>query len=320
MSPVKSLNKLARTTIITLLVSGFAFASAAPGQNFKVTLLGTGSPEPRMDRFGPGVLVEAGKKILLFDCGRGTAQRIQQLKIPFAAVDALFLTHLHSDHTVGIPDLWLSGWNRGRKTPLQVWGPAGTAAMMSHLAEAYQFDTHIRQVDDGLPGQGVAVVAHDIGEAVVYDRDGIKVTAFLVDHGIVKPALGYRIDFEGHSAVLSGDTRYSENLIRHSQGVDLLIHEVINLDTFRTNNPTMSAARVQAVVGHHTTPEIAGTIFAKLKPKLAVYTHIVAGSATDLVPPTRRNYSGPLEVGEDLMSFEIGDTIAVHRPTAQTSQ
>lgn len=317
---MKILNKLALLTRITLLVSGFAFASAAPGQNFKVTLLGTGSPEPRMDRFGPSVLVEAGKKKLLFDCGRGAAQRIQQLKIPFADIDSLFLTHLHSDHTVGIPDLWLSGWNRGRKTPLQVWGPAGTAAMMSHLAEAYQFDTHIRQADDGLPAQGVAVVAHDISEAVVYDRDGIKVTAFLVDHGVVKPALGYRIDFEGHSAVLSGDTRYSENLIRHSQDVDLLIHEVMSPDAFRTNNPAMSAERVQAVVGHHTTPETAGTIFAKLKPKLAVYTHIVAGSPTDLIPPTRKNYSGPLEVGEDLMSFEIGDTVAVHRPATPNSQ
>jgi ribonuclease Z len=291
-----------------------ALALAAPAQNFRVTLLGTGSPQPRIDRFGPSILVEVGDKKLLFDCGRGAAQRIEQLSIPFTAIDALFLTHLHSDHTVGIPDLWLTGWARGRKLPLEVWGPAGTRAMMSHLAEAYEFDIQIRQIDDKLPLQGVTVLANDIHEGVVYDRGGARVTAFLVDHGVVKPAFGYRIDFSRHSVVLSGDTRYSENLIRFSQKADLLIHEVIDPDTFRAKNPSMSAERVQAIVGHHTTPELAGTVFAKVKPKLAVYSHIVPGGSTNLVALTRKTYSGPLQVGEDLMSFEIGERVVVHPP------
>ncbi len=303
-----------RSSLLTLTLIA-ALALAVPAQTLKVTLLGTGSPQPRMDRFGPSILVEAGEKKLLFDCGRGAAQRIEQLGIPFAAIDALFVTHLHSDHTVGIPDLWLTGWARGRKSPLAVWGPDGTKAMMSHLAEAYQFDIQIRQVDDKLPPEGVAVVANDIQQGVVYDRAGTKVTAFLVDHGVVKPALGYRIDYSGHSVVLSGDTRYSENLIRFSQKVDVLIHEVIDPDRFRAQNPSMSAERLQAIVGHHTTPELAGTIFNQVKPKLAVYSHIVPGGSTNLVPLTRKTYSGPLEVGEDLMSFDIGERVVPHRPT-----
>jgi ribonuclease Z len=298
---------------LVLLISSAALAEAAPSPNLKVTLLGTGSPQPRMDRFGPSILVEAGDRKLLFDCGRGAAQRIEQIKIPFTEIDALFLTHLHSDHVVGIPDLWLTGWARGRKVPLRVWGPAGTKEMMWHLEEAFQFDIQIRQKDDNLPALGVTVVAKDIEQNVVYDDAGIKVTAFTVDHGLVKPALGYRVDFGGHSVVLSGDTRYSENLIHFSQGTEVLIHEVIDPEAFRTKNPSLSPERYQAIVGHHTTAEQAGTIFVRVKPKLAVYSHIVPGDASDLIPHTRKTYSGPLEVGEDLMSLEIGESVIVHR-------
>ena len=299
-------------TCLLLLISNAVFAFAVPAQNLKVTLLGTGTPEPRIDRFGPSILVEAGEKKLLFDCGRGASQRIEQIRIPFTEIDALFLTHLHSDHTVGIPDLWLTGWTRGRKTPFRVWGPAGTKEMMKHLEEAYQFDIKIRQLEAKLPAQGVAFAAEDIDQGVVYDNAGIKVTAFLVDHGVVKPALGYRVDFAGHSVVLSGDTRFSENLIRFSQGTDVLIHEVVDADAFRANNPSMSPERFQTIVGHHTTAEQAGTVFARVKPKLAVYSHILPGDSKDLLALTRKTYAGPLEVGEDLMSFDITGTVTVN--------
>jgi ribonuclease Z len=301
-----------RARLFALILSA-ALTVCASGQSLRVTLLGTGSPQPTMDRFGPSILVEAGEKKLLFDCGRGAAQRIEQIRIPFTQIDALFLTHLHSDHVVGIADLWLTGWARGRKVPLEVWGPAGTKEMMAHLKEAFQFDIQIRQQDDKLPALAVDVRAKDIEQGVAYDSGGIKVTAFTVDHGPVKPALGYRIDFAGHSVVLSGDTRYSENLIRFSHGTDVLIHEVIDPEAFRAKNPSMSEERFRAIAGHHTTAEQAGTIFSRVKPKLAVYSHIVPGDATGLVPLTRKTYSGPLQVGEDLMTIDIGEGVVVHR-------
>jgi ribonuclease Z len=301
---------------VLLLAATTAFAVTAPAQDIKVTLLGTGYPRPRMDRFGPSILVEAGNEKLLFDCGRGAAQRLEQLKVPFAEVTALFLTHLHSDHIVGIPDVWLTGWLQGRKVPFRVWGPAGTKQMMSHLAQAYEFDIHIRRdVDEHMPAQGVAVVAEDIEQGVVYQNGGVKVTAFAVDHGPVKPALGYRVDFAGRSVVLSGDTRFSENLIRFAQGADVLVHEVIEPGTFRAQNRSFSEERVQSIVAHHTTPEQAGTVFTRVKPRLAVYSHIVPGEIPDLVPLTRKTYSGALEVGEDLMSITIGEKVEVHRPS-----
>lgn len=280
---------------------------------FRVTLLGTGGPPPLMNRFGPSTLVEAGGEKLIFDGGRGATQRLHQLKVRFA--EALFLTHLHSDHTVGIPDLWLTGWVSGREVPFRVWGPRGAREMMSHLEQAYQFDIRVRS---GMhPNEGAAVLAHDFTEGVVYEKNGVKVTAFEVDHGDVKPAFGFRIDFGGRAAVLSGDTTFNENLIRASKGADLLVHEVIVPDLFRAFRATYPSERVKRIISFHTTPEQAGEVFARAKPKRAVYSHILPGTATadDLIPPTRKTYSGPVEVGEDLMSIEIGETVDIRRFT-----
>src|SRR4029077_8862925 len=175
-------------------------------------------------------------------------------------------THLHSDHTVGIPDLWLTGWVMGRTTPLPVWGPEGTKAMMQHLQEAYAFDIHIRRdVDTKLPGAGAEVIANDIEEGVVYNRAGVKVTAFLVDHGEIKPAFGYRVDYGGHSVTLSGDTRPSENLIKFAQGTDVLIHEVVDVAAFRSLAKNDTAAQATKIIEHHTSAEQAGTVFTRVK-------------------------------------------------------
>ena len=303
-------------TVLLSLAVVTTLAAASSVQDFKVTLLGTGAPRPVMSRFGPSILVEAGKEKLVFDCGRGATQRLYQLKIPFTAVTGLFLTHLHSDHTVGIPDLWLTGWVMGRDTPLRVWGPKGTKAMMKHLQEAYAFDIHIRRdVDTKLPGAGVMVIAKDINEGVVYENGGMKVTAFLVDHGEIKPAFGYRIDYAGHSVTLSGDTRPSENLIRFAQGTDVLIHEVVDVPAFGALAKSDTSAQAKKIIEHHTSAEQAGTVFTRVKPRLAVYSHIVPPDAPEVISHTRDTYSGPLELGEDLMSIEIGEKITVHRPS-----
>jgi ribonuclease Z len=298
-----------------LAVSGYAWPqSGADGDDFRVTLLGTGSPPPVMNRFGPGVLVQAGSQTLLIDCGRGVTQRLFQLGVKLGAADKLFITHLHSDHIVGIPDLWLTGWLETpfaqRKGAFQVFGPTGTRNMMDNLEKAYEWDIRTRIADQKLAKENVAVSVTEIQEGVVYDRDGVKVTAFEVDHGdLIKPAFGFRIDYGGRSAVVSGDTRFSENLIRYATGTDLLIHQVAAV------RPELLASPVfQVILAHHTKPEEAGVVFARTKPRLAVFYHFVL-LGTPQVPPmteqevvelARKNYSGPLLLGEDLMVFRIG--------------
>ncbi len=290
--------------------------AAAHGQEIKVTLLGTGCPLPVMHRFGPSTLVQAGEQKWVFDAGRGALQRLTQLKVRWQDVRGVFFTHLHSDHVVGFPDLWLSGWvvPPGRPVPLHVWGPRGTSNMIAHLEQAYAFDIRMRLEDDRAAPDGVVILAEEISEGVVYDQGRVQITAFEVDHTPVKPAFGYRIDYAGHSVVLSGDTRVSDNLIRYAQGVDVLVHAVAAPDTLQRAG--IPPALVQSIVAHHVTPEQAGEVFARVKPKLAVYSHIVLPAATeqDLLPPTRKTYAGPLELGEDLMVIAIGETIEVQRP------
>ena len=289
---------------------------AAQEERITVTLLGTGCPPPVMNRFGPSTLVEAGEQKFLFDAGRGALQRLTQLAVRWQDVQGVFLTHLHSDHTVGFPDLWLTGWLifPGRNVPLQVWGPRGTTAMMSHLKQAYEYDIRIRIQNDSASPEGVALVVKDINEGVVYEKSGVKITAFEVDHAPVKPAFGYRIDYAGRSVALSGDTRVSENLIRHAQGVDVLVHEVLAPATLQRAG--VPPGRAKHIVDYHTTPEQAGEVFTRVKPKLAVYSHICMPTATeqDLLPATRKTYAGPLQLGEDLMVIEVGETIDVRKP------
>ena len=304
--------------LVALLAFYNSHAYAEIGQSdFKVTLIGTGVPGPNPDRFGPATLVEAGDQKLLFDAGRGAPIRLRQLKIPLSKVSPLFLTHFHSDHTVGIPDLWLTGWLGAefgrRSTPFHVIGPTGTKELMTNLEKAYAADVRIRIADERLPAEGAQVVAEEFETGgVVYDKDGVRVTAFEVDHGDeIKPAYGYRIDYKGRSVVLSGDTRFSENLIKHATGADVVVHEVGAM------RPELSKdQQIQRIMAHHTSPQEAGTVFTRANPKLAVYTHFVlpgrppvpAITIDELIAQTRETYAGPLEVGYDLMSIVIDDT------------
>jgi ribonuclease Z len=307
--------------LLPLLAALRLSAGPAPPPGMRVTLLGTGNPRPSMTRFGPSILVEAGTVRILVDAGRGATQRLFAIgsRDLLTGIDLVLLTHLHSDHVVGLPDLWLTGWLFGRTKPFALKGPEGTAALMAHLEQAFEFDVKVRRdVDERLPGAGAAIDAKDIPPETIVEISGVKVTAFAVDHGPVKPAYGYRIDYAGKSVVLSGDTRYSENLVAHAKGCDVLVHEVVAPSVEVTRSALADATRVQRIIAHHTTPEDAGKIFAKVKPRLAVYSHIVPSPATekDLVAPTRKTYSGPLAVGYDLMSISIGEKITIEKPHA----
>jgi ribonuclease Z len=283
-------------------------------QDIVVTLLGTGSPTPAMDRFGPSIVVQANNQTLLFDVGRGSHQRLNQLGIEAAKVDAVFFTHLHSDHVVGFPDLWLTGWLLTRRDrPWSVRGPAGTASMAGHLTQAYAVDLQARLDENKATAQvaGSKIEAKDITAGVVYEHDGVRVTAITVDHGFIAPAYGYRIDYGGRSVVLSGDTKTSSELVAAATGVGLFVHEIYQAsDTAIRDRPQLAIVKT-----FHVDAAEAGILFAKAKPKLAVYSHIVlrGTDVSEVAKLTRTTYGGPLVVGEDLMQFIVGDDVTVLR-------
>lgn len=286
-----------------------------------ITFLGTAGPSMTVERAESGTLIQAGGETLLIDCGRGVPERLVQAGI--RGVDKVFLTHLHSDHTQGLPILWMGSWN-SRATKLSLWGPGtapdqptGTVGLGQALTTAFATNTHIRRdLVEKWPAEKIIIDAHDIEEGVVYQNNGVTVTAFHVKHDPVTPAFGYRVDYAGHSVVVSGDTRPSDNLIKFSKGVDVLIHEVfVQGGQTAGMAPGMSAPTntgiINPVAAYHTTPEEAAEIFNKTSPRLAVFSHI----APNFIDPTERTrsagYKGPLQVAKDLMVMTVTNTISV---------
>ncbi len=274
--------------------------SAATGsEEMRVTLVGTGTPFPNAERFGSAILVEVAGKKLLFDCGRGVVIRLTQVRVNPKDIDGLFLTHLHSDHVVGIPDLWLSGWFLGRDRSLPTWGPPGTRSLAEHLVQAFGFDIRIRQAaPDPLPAKGVEIDAKEIEQGEIYNDGLARVSAFLVDHGTVKPAFGYRIDSAGHSVVISGDTKFCQNLVDFARGADCLIHAAWSASW---KNPAPPSMRSIA------SAEDAGRVFAIVKPKLGVIYHYKTEEG--LSDAVRKEYKGPFVIAKDLMVINVGKTV-----------
>lgn len=295
--------------LIVLSLSPVSGQQAAD-EAFRVTLIGTGAPPPDRARMGPATLVEAGGRRLLFDVGRGASSSIRALGLNLGAVHTVFLTHLHVDHLSGLPDFWLTGHHRDRfgqrLDPVVIHGPVGVARMVAGLKQAYgDIARGWRLPDVALE---VAAVEFD-GPGIVYNEGGVRVTAFRVPHG--DDAYGYKIEYQGRAVVISGDTGFSEEVIRQAEGADLLIHEVFYVDPNGGMTPDL-LARLRTI---HTEPEAAARVFAAAKPRVAVATHLgeLAEETPDLEAAVRAGYAGRFVVGEDLMSFILGDPVQVIR-------
>jgi ribonuclease BN (tRNA processing enzyme) len=271
----------------------------------QLVLLGTGSPNPDPERSGPSLAVVVNGSAYLVDAGPGVVRRAEAARRKGVAalsqpnLKIVFLTHLHSDHTLGLADLIFTPWVLERSVPLEVYGPRGTRAMTAHLVAAYAEDVRIRL--NGWQPQnatGGAARAHEIQPGVVYRDSNVTVTAFRVPHGAIADAFGYRFDTADRSIVISGDTHASDAVVDACHGCDILVHEVYSDSGFRGRPPAWK--RYHAYY-HTSATELAG-VATRAHPGLLVLTHLLLWDATPdiLVAEVQRGYAGRVVSGNDL--------------------
>ena len=272
-----------------------------------VITLGTGTPVPNPERSGPATVVVVGRRVLLFDAGAGVMRRLAAAGMPIDGVTAAFISHLHSDHTLGLPDLILTSWVMGRSTAMRITGPPGLRRMTDHLLAAWAEDTVVRVtgLERGRPG-GYRVDAREVQGGVVYDSAGITVTAIRVPHGEWEHAFAYRVDAAGRSIVISGDTRPSEALARAASNVDVLVHEVYPETRISPENRPGGDLWPRYLREVHTSDVELGRLAAAARPRLLLLTHVLFMGATgdEIIAGIRRGgFAGRVVVARDLARY-----------------
>ena len=292
-----------------------------------VVLCGTGSPLPDASRAAACTAVVAGGELILVDVGPGSWEVVDLANLPTAALSAVLLTHFHSDHIGDLGEATTQSWIAGRPRPLDVYGPPGTARVVQGFQEAYAADVGYRVAHHGdatLPRAAAGAVAHEVAlgaeptaDATVFERGGLRVTMFRVDHAPIDPAVGYRFDYGGRSVVVSGDTRKSASVVEHARGADILIHEALQPDmVLRVPRVaeglglTRVAKLAGDIVNYHTSPVEAAEVARDAGVSRLVLTHLVPAPGNVL---TRRLflrgvgdvYTGEVTLGEDGAEFRL---------------
>ncbi|MRR15232.1 MAG: MBL fold metallo-hydrolase [Deltaproteobacteria bacterium] len=292
-------------------------------------LCGTGTPLPDRERVGPCTAVIAGKRLYIVDAGEGSARNILLAGLPAGKIEAILLTHFHSDHIASLGNIMMQRWVNGSNAkPMEVIGPAGVETVVAGFNLAYALDSGYRTAHHGaaiFPPSGAGGIARPFklgaaedASAVVLDQDGLKITAFKVDHRPVAPAVGYRFDYRGRSLVVSGDTIPCASLIRHSRNADLLLHEAMQAstvkmieDVYRASSNAALAKIMSDVPQYHTSVESAARIAAQARVKHLMLYHILPALPSSFVMhrvflgDAKKYFSGPITIGADGMLITL---------------
>ncbi len=285
----------------------------AQSSRTQIVMLGTGTPIPDPDRSGPATAIIVDSVAYLFDAGTGVVRRAAAAGRngvrafasrlpngqPSPRFDRVFLTHLHSDHTLGLADVIFTPWIQGRRAPLDIYGPPGTNHLVSGILDANSEDIAERIAASGGPSpDGWKAVVHEIAEGVVFQDSRITVRAFPVPHGGWKYAFGYRIETPDRTIVISGDERANPNIAEQCRGCDVLIHEVYSDSGFATLPAERQVYHAQA----HTSATQLGDIATRAKPGVLILYHQLFFGASEekLISEVRSRFSGRVVSAHDL--------------------
>lgn len=303
--------------------------AARLGDGLHAYVCGSGSPMPDADRAGPCIAVLAGQQAFVFDAGSGSIRKLMRMGFPMERIEGAYLTHLHSDHIDGLGELLLQAWiAAGRSAPLPVHGPQGTDKVVAGFNAAYAIDSTYRVAHHG-PG-----IAHPTGfggtaslialpegtdSQVVYDKDGVRITAIRVNHAPIAPAFGYRIDYKGRSIAISGDTVYSPSFTAAARGSDVMFHEALNKQMVAALGAKLgergrkaNAQIMHDIQNYHASPEDAARSAKEAGVQALVLYHLVPPLPSGLIEPlflgdAPKLFGGTLKIGRDGMIVSLPD-------------
>lgn len=291
-----------------------------------VILCGTAAALPDVNRAGPCTAIIAGGQFWLVDVGPASWRNVDTLNLPISKLSGILITHFHSDHIGDLGEAITQSWLAGRAQPLDIYGPQGVDQVVAGFQQAYTFDGQYRVAHHGvayLPPPGDTAVAHALATPQgttampVFERDGLRVSVFRVEHEPVSPAFGYRFEYRGRVVVISGDTHKSQSVIANAQHADLLIHEAVSSDMLhqasaraRVLEMKRLAKMIDDLPGYHTTPVQAAEVAQAAQVHKLVYTHIFPQLPNALarqlfLKGTAAAFNGPIVLGADGMRFDL---------------
>jgi ribonuclease Z len=322
---------LCQTVVLSLLIALSVHAQTADASlltdgQMHVVLCGTGSPLPDANRASACTAVIAGGQLVVIDVGPGSWRKLAVANLPQQALRAVLLTHFHSDHIGELGEAMTQSWIAGRKQPLDIYGPPGVERIVAGFAQAYAQDVAYRVAhhsEQHLPRAAAGTVARPIKlkrdeiAALVFEREGLKVTAFKVAHDPVKPAYGYRLEYKGRVVVISGDTAKSDNVAKHAAGADLLIHDVLAKNVlelaagnFERQGDARRAKLARDITTYHASPLEVAEIAAKANVETLIFTHLVPAPNSPLIEQAFTRgvsevFKGKVVIGKDGLRFDL---------------